>query len=913
MSNQASHRVVRSRLESSLRTAAGVLSLGALLVATPALARPQPDDPGAAIRERLAAPAQPVDELAPAVRDLLGAAYLTDEERRALRVTHGVWEPSDLTTPAERARAALACGAYHDAAFNDEGVPALDRAEAALGRGDPEGALVLSADAPGARAARLRAEALVQLGHVEDALPLLDAAVQRLGAERVDDAAELTELVRCAVLRSRFRPLEGGAAGFQSLMGALARAREELDKLDARPPLVEAALLYDKDNPGEAGPALQAALLLHPRLAEAHFLVGQMAVQAFDLSAAEEIGARLDALARSLDPEGAPKRSAMGAMVVARARMRQNDADDAVRLLDEALEASPRHRGLLALRAAAAALQFRDADAQARLDAFDQLAPGSAEAYLEAGRVMSGARQYEIAARYLAEAARRAPFWCEPVIEWGLVDVQAGRDREALAALERAVALDPFNQRAGNSLKLMRDLSAFATIETPHFIVRYQPGVDAVLAEEMPEALEELYKRVTGNERGGISFEPKRKTIIELMPDHRWFAVRITGMPAVHTIAASTGPIIAMEAPKEGPAHLLGAYDWVRVVRHEFTHTVTLARTSNRLPHWFTEAAAVYLEDAPRDFSAARLLAAALEGDALFDFDEINLAFVRPTRPSDRAQAYAQGHWMYEYMVERFGAQAPLALMDQYATGAREAEAFPKVLKVTREEFLTEFKEWAKGQVEAWGMRPEPSIPDLLRAARPTPPTPPDRHSAAVEPLPEPTPELVASWLEKMPAHPDVLKLAIDQALEAAGGQPQPSMIPLLRRYAAARPVDPFPHKLLASLALAGQLGDPDEVIPHLEYLDVREQHSAGFAVELARRYAARQDWERAWAKAQRATQIAPFNASHRELAATVALKRRDFDAAERHLRALTRLEPDREIHRTRLDALQKLKGEQLR
>ena len=57
-----------------------------------------------------------------------------------------------------------------------------------------------------------------------------------------------------------------------------------------------------------------------------------------------------------------------------------------------------------------------------------------------------------------------------------------------------------------------------------------------------------------------------------------------------------------------------------------------------------------------------------------------------------------------------------------------------------------------------------------------------------------------------------------------------------LERYAKARPVDPLPHRLLATLALshAGSGGAAESAIPHLEYLDAREQNSGSYAAELA-------------------------------------------------------------------------------
>ena len=58
------------------------------------------------------------------------------------------------------------------------------------------------------------------------------------------------------------------------------------------------------------------------------------------------------------------------------------------------------------------------------------------------------------------------------------------------------------------------------------------------------------------------------------------------------------------------------------------------------------------------DCGTASLLTSALRENRLFDLREINIAFVLPKKPGDRAQAYAQGHWMYEYIVRRFGVDA---------------------------------------------------------------------------------------------------------------------------------------------------------------------------------------------------------------------------------------------------------------
>ena len=393
-------------------------------------------------------------------------------------------------------------------------------------------------------------------------------------------------------------------------------------------------------------------------------------------------------------------------------------------------------------------------------------------------------------------------------------------------------------------------------------------------------------------------------------------------MPAIHTIAAATGPLIAMEAPKVGPNHS-GIYDWPRVVQHEYAHTITLSRTKNRIPHWFTEAAAVHVEDAPRDWDTWRLLEAALTGDRLFDMREINIAFVRPKKPTDRAQAYAQGAWMYEYLKETFGERAPLELMDLYARGLREDEAMREALGITRAEFAEGFIEWAWENARAHGLAPSPSRAELRLEA-----TLADEASrAALEealgesadrvalsmlglaelgarglPLRELDAEAARELLGAHERHPELLSIIWRDALERAGGELTVEVASWLERYAAARPVDPEPHRLLASHYL--ELGDEASIaraVEHLLYLDQREQRSAVLTVERAKRLAELGRFEESLAAAERAVRLAPFDADHRELAATAALRLGRWGEAERHIAALVEIEPDREIHRMRL------------
>jgi tetratricopeptide (TPR) repeat protein len=842
----------------------------------------------------------------PALVARLEAPYLSDDERRDLRIEHGLWTDEDLDTPARRARAAVLAGAYGAGVFDEAGVDPCDAAEAMIARGDPARALAALDGSGSIRAARLRSGALIDLGRFAEADAAIDPVVDRMLRERVEDAGELGEGVRALMLRAMLRGSEReGGGDFRTLKRILETGRDELDRLSWRVRLAEAMLLADKHNPQQAGEAIAEVLGLNPRSAPALRLLAEIAVDGFAFDDAERMAAMLEGLSGSF---GVPSLDA--GLVRARARLRQRDPAGAGEAIAPLRAVYPDSRALLAMEAAIASAAFDEDRAAALLARFDALAPGSAAALYEVGRTLSDARQYDEAIRALGGATERARAWSRPWIELGLVLIQAGRDGEAKVALEEAVALDPFNARAINSLELVRGLEAFSTVESEHFIVRFRDGVDSILAGEMLAVLERIHARVTADpERipGGIGHEPAQKTLIELMPSHRWFSVRITGMTQVHTMAAATGPVIAMESPQEGPGFSVGPFDWPRVIQHEYAHTVTLSRTRNRIPHWFTEAAAVFVEDGPRDERSWRVLARAFDTGTLFDLDQINIAFVRPEKASDRAQAYAQGHWMYQYIVGRWGPSAPVRLMDRYASGEREGSAFEGELGLDKAAFFEAFRAWAKEDLRRVGLAlPEdvPSIPEMLAA---------DRRESEGEVLADPA--FIARWRARHPDHPQLAELQASIRIEALGDEPPERLdeetIAALERFAELVPIAEQPHRLLARHHLAGD--DPARAIPHLAFLDAREQHSPVYALELARRASAIGAWDEAHRSAERAASIAPFDPLVREFAARVALKiamdgrKASFRDAERHLVALTVIEPLVEAHATRLERLREL------
>lgn len=829
--------------------------------------------------------------LSPAVERAIAADYLSDSERAALRVFHGQWTDADLVEPALAARAALLAGDYGSPAFDAEGVDPLDRAEAMVLRGDVRDALALIEDNDSLRALRLRARGLELLGDLAGVARVTDAGVERLASEAIEDPAALTDGARLLAIRARTIGVDPGAGEYELITSLLARVRDDLDRLHWPARLAEAQLLDARDNRLGAQQAITEALALNPRAAEAWATLGELQVRGFNFDQADAIADRLDSITGTLR-EGA--QSPHAGLIRARAMLRQREPAKAAEHADGVLTAYPAMRGALALRAAVAAV-YNDAATEAALLArLDELSPGTALGHYEAGVQLSDWRQYAPAAAHLRAATELQPAWPEAWIELGLLAMQAADDGEAIAALTRATELDPFNRRARNSLTLAQKLAGFETIETDHFLIRYEAGPDELLARVMGPELERIHDRVSGAARDGLDHEPAERTVIDLMPDHATFAVRITGMPDIFTIAASTGPAIAMESPRPGPGRTQRGYDWARVLQHEYVHTVSLSRTSNRIPHWFTEAAAVYLEDAPWDERRARMLVASLRDDTLYPLDTLSLGFIRPDRPNGRALAYAQSAWVYEFIVERFGSEAPLRLMDGYAQGLTQREAFEDVLGLPQDDLEAEFLNWAHGRARAWGLLPADGVPsagELLEQYE-------GDGSVSIETLDD--------LLVQHPEHPQLVEMRAKAELDRRSGRPAPEMADLLRTWARVQPIADQPRRMLVLLARRDGGIDPAdaEAADHLRHLDAREQYSAAFATELSRLAMRRGDFGDGLHWAKRAVRIEPFDAPTRELAAMAAIRAGDLREARLHVEALIAIEPGRAIHQQRLDAI---------
>jgi len=857
----------------------------------------------------------------PIVRELLRDEFRTEEERQELHRFHGTWDTEDLSTPAHRARAALLLWLLDDPVFEDPAVPARLKAEAAARRGEFIKALQFLEADDSIPAQVLRGRLHHDLGDALAAETAFRNAMQQSPASIEDQVARIDAGRHLALLTGR----TGDA--YQQLMNTLAQVRSEVDPLYWPAIQLEADLLFEKLRFNDAGLALWEVLELNQRSSEAWYMLGRISLMTFDFEAADRA---IDSL-RRLQGE-----HPLSMLLEAEVLLARREPGAALEVLAPLLERFPDLPEGRSLELAALVLLDDAARSGSAWDRWNEAFPGSPQAATWTGQLLSLHRQYDAAELWLDRAIGIRSNEPSAHVELGLMQWQAGDDAAALEALQEAVELDPFNQRAANSLDLLREIQGYQVIETEHFEIRFSPGTDEALVRDMPRGLEAIHEQVAGR----FGWEPRERTVIEVLPDHERFAVRVVGMPDVHTMAACTGPVIAMEVPRRSmPNRHLGRWDWEHVLQHEYTHTVTLERTNNRIPLWFTEGLAVFMEPAPRDWPTRQMVAEEWRNGTLLGPGELNWAFIRPRRPQDRRLAYTQSWLMIQYLLARSGEPGLQRLLDQYRDGVPESSAFPAALGVSRQRFHEDFLAWVGGRTRAWGLDPQPSLEELAARAvqqgevsetmlgmrrssaireamrRMLEDVAAPRNSGgASDPLQleewrlptaselhDPDAEQLEALLELHPVHPDLLERAIMSHVER-GGPMDETTLARLQSYVTLRPGDPLGHRLLANWY--GRGSQPQWAIEHLQVLASFESDDPVPAQELALALRQAGRAQESMEAMRRAVSIDPYDPSLRETMAALAIEAGRLETAREMIEALLLLEPEQPRHQRRLDAI---------
>lgn len=528
------------------------------------------------------------------------------------------------------------------------------------------------------------------LGRRQDAIDAYKPFERQMQSSLPDGAEELTYLgqgfLRYTVLTRNERLKERSKHVLQEVF------QEAYEFVDYRywPARAAAAeLLLEKHNLNEAADDFTKVLKINEKAVPALVGLANAALERWDFDTAERQAER----ALDINPN-----SAAALASLARLRMLERRYDQAARTAEKILKVNPRSIEGLAILTAAQVRGERREDADATQKRLEAIVPHSAALHHELGVWLGAARQYDEAERHFNLAIEYDPTWSEPRTQLGLLYMQSGNEPGARRVLEGSWNLDPFNAETFNVLELLEELGRFARHDMDHFVLKYDAKEDSVIVPYFADRLARIGLDVMKQ----FGHEPTRKTDIEVFPTHSRFSVRITGRPWIATVGACTGPVIALQAPRKSAA--LSTYNWARTLRHEYTHTVTLSATENRIPHWMTEGMAVYAENAPRPWTWTRMLADAIRRDDLFTLKSIDWGFQRPRRRDDRQLAYAQSEWMIEFIVDRWGFDTVKKFLAAFHDRKTQEQAFRAVCGMSTTDFDAAFKAWAVKQAADWNL-----------------------------------------------------------------------------------------------------------------------------------------------------------------------------------------------------------------
>lgn len=454
-------------------------------------------------------------------------------------------------------------------------------------------------------------------------------------------------------------------------------------------------LLLEKHNRADAADAFDAALKINPKACAALVGKGMVAMERMDFAEAE----RLADLALKANPK-----HTTALRLKADVRFAEADNITAEKLLFIAKAVNAREEATLARLAAIRQLRGDKDGYAAAIKEVMEFDTKPAEFYTALGTIFSDSRQFAIAAECFEKASAFRPALPAAKAGLGLLYYSQGREAEALATLRAAMKADPFNVKVDNAILVLEELAEYATLETSHFVIRFDKKNDKILAAFLADVLEDTFAELAKK----YEFTPKEKIIVEVFARRQIFSGRIAMLPGLPGAVqgACTGPLIALPSPRaDGGTRL---YNWTIVVRHELTHAFNLLQTTHRAPIWLTEGLAVRSENTNRFVQANPVLRDRLAANTIFDLDTITRAYKRFSQPLDVALAYYQGLLYIEYIAKTYGEEGIAKLLAAYQTTADTSVALKTAFKVEKADFEEGYRKFLADRVKAFsGRRPD--------------------------------------------------------------------------------------------------------------------------------------------------------------------------------------------------------------
>jgi predicted Zn-dependent protease len=570
---------------------------------------------------------------------------------------------------------------------------AYDRGELDAARRLTEEALRLNADDVLARWTQTRLT--IDSGDYDAAAKQLDWFIRYQNQHQLTEPETVRVIGLAAAERARWNGL---TSQFRFLVNEFVTDQLATDPLYWPAALESGRLLAEKYNTAQATRSFQQALTINSNAAEVYLALADLAVVDYQWDTAQKYLDR----ALATHPRLAHAHRLLADLDVANFRI-----PEAIEHLEDARRLNPKAEETLGRLAACYLIEDRGSmrepgmRAQAIIDEVVARNPKPGRFYFSLGQVLDTRRRFHDAVLAYEAASEAMPMLLGPRAAWGQLLMRLGEETRADQLLETSFERDPYNVRVKNTLEVLDQLDEYDTYQTEHFTIRYQGQADRILAIYVGDYLEEQYPALCKQ----FAFEVPERSLFEIFSKsertsgHAWFSARMIGLPYLGTVGACAGKMVALTSPNER------AYNWARVVKHEFIHVINLQQTDFHLPHWFAEGLAVRNEGYPVPDDWADLVRSRWTTGKAFNLDTINLGFYRPESGDDWQLAYAQSLWYVDYLFERFGPDAAAQLLNAYAAGHETPEAIQTAFQIDQAELEAGYRTFVEERLAATSAR----------------------------------------------------------------------------------------------------------------------------------------------------------------------------------------------------------------
>ena len=258
--------------------------------------------------------------------------------------------------------------------------------------------------------------------------------------------------------------------------------------------------------------------------------------------------------------------------------------------------------------------------------------------------------------------------------------LRLGRAEQARQYFDRSYQRDAFNLFVANTLTLLDEQAAFAPLESAHFRLLVPAEERDVLGAAMLREAEACFASL----RERYPYQPEEKILIEAYNDADDFAVRVAGVPHIGLLGVSFGDVVALNTPR---AQRSREYNWARTLCHEIAHTMAIGVSRYSVPRWLTEGISLYEEQRAHAAWGREMELAffrAFEQERLHTLAEIDRGFTRPAFSGQVLLSYYHAFQVVTFIVDRYGFDAIVDLLEALGQGLNEEDAILQVLGQSR-------------------------------------------------------------------------------------------------------------------------------------------------------------------------------------------------------------------------------------